>query len=346
MKRFDLVGQTIGLSRVEEFVGTHPSGHSMWRTRCTNCGQVTVRMGNNVKRYLGCQNCNGRPQSESGLRRLFKSYSSRAAERGYSFGLTLDQFKLLTSLPCHYCGTEPQQVSGSRKKGQKSDWGNYRYNGLDRVNNEAGYENANCVPCCWMCNQTKGSKTSLEYTQWLDRVSAFRMSRIKPKIQVLVGMIASGKSTYCKKAVGKGSLIVNDDAIVNMLHGDDYTLYSQELKTLYKGVENHVIVSALLMGRNVIVDRGLNVSVSGRQRWISLARSFDVPVEAIVFKNDGPEAHATRRTGSDARGHDYAYWHRVATIHNNLWSPPTEAEGFTAIHTITFDEIKEGRVIA
>lgn len=165
------------------------------------------------------------------------------------------------------------------------------------------------------------------------------------KIQVLVGMIASGKSTYAKNAARAGVLCVNDDAIVNMLHADDYTLYEKKFKPLYKTLENQVIGTVLLMGRNVLVDRGLNNSVNGRQRWLALAKSFDVPCEAIVFSNDSPEVHAKRRFESDARGHDYAYWLRVANLHNSEWSVPTVAEGFDKVHIISFGEIQQGVVI-
>jgi predicted kinase len=165
------------------------------------------------------------------------------------------------------------------------------------------------------------------------------------KLQVLVGMIASGKSTYARQAARQGVLCMNDDAIVNMLHADDYTLYRKELKVLYKSVENHVIASGLLLNRPVMVDRGLNVSKKGRQRWLALAKSFDVPCEAIVFKNDGPEVHARRRAESDARGHPFAYWLRVAETHNSLYIVPTVEEGFDAVHHISFDEIQSGKVI-
>jgi predicted kinase len=159
------------------------------------------------------------------------------------------------------------------------------------------------------------------------------------KVQVLCGMIASGKSTYCRSAAKLGVLCVNDDAIVNMLHADDYTLYNEKLKLLYKSVENHIIGTGLAMGRSVIIDRGLNVSLQGRRRWIALANSFDIPCEAIVFKNDGPEEHARRRTNSDCRGHPFEYWLRVAELHNSLYIPPTVEEGFSAVYDIGFDEI-------
>jgi len=166
-----------------------------------------------------------------------------------------------------------------------------------------------------------------------------------PKLQVLVGMIASGKSTYCKNAARAGALCVNDDAIVNMLHGDDYTLYDKALKVLYKTVENQVIGTALALGRTVIVDRGLNVSVTGRKRWLALARSFDVPCEALLFKNEGPSVHARRRADNDLRGHDYAYWLKVANTHNALFIAPSLEEGFEAIHPVSWQEIGEGKVI-
>jgi predicted kinase len=165
------------------------------------------------------------------------------------------------------------------------------------------------------------------------------------KLQVLVGMIASGKSTYARYAARQGAICMNDDAIVNMIHADDYTLYKKELKVLYKSVENHVIGTGLAMNRIVLVDRGLNVSKKGRQRWLSLAKSLDVPCEAIVFKNDGPEAHAKRRVASDARGHPFEYWLRVAETHNSLYIMPTVEEGFDAVHHISFDEIRSGKVI-
>jgi len=167
---------------------------------------------------------------------------------------------------------------------------------------------------------------------------------MKGKIQVLVGMIASGKSTYAKNAARRGVICVNDDAVVNLVHADDYTLYDKTLKTLYKSTENHIISVALAMGRTVLVDRGLNLSLRGRQRWLSLAQGYDLPCEVIQFPVEAPGVHAQRRAKSDLRGHDYNYWLRVAEHHFNGYVPPTLDEGFSAIHSITFSEVQEGKV--
>jgi predicted kinase len=159
------------------------------------------------------------------------------------------------------------------------------------------------------------------------------------KLQILCGMIASGKSTYAKKAAQQGVICVNDDAITNLLHADDYTLYNPDLKILYKSIENHIVGASLALGRSVIIDRALNVSIEGRRRWLALAKSFDVACEAIVFKNDGPKIHAKRRAETDNRGYSMEYWLRVAELHNSLYIKPTVEEGFDIVHDIVFEDI-------
>lgn len=157
---------------------------------------------------------------------------------------------------------------------------------------------------------------------------------MKPEIHVLVGMIASGKSTYCNEAVHHGCLVVNDDAIVNLLHADEYTLYDNSLKIIYKSIENNILSLGLCMGRIVLVDRGVNVSKAARQRWVAMARSFDVKCKAIVFPKATPEVHAERRAKSDGRGHDYDYWFNVAKKHDSIYSVPTFDEGFDEIYNV------------
>lgn len=166
-----------------------------------------------------------------------------------------------------------------------------------------------------------------------------------PKIYVLVGMIASGKSTYCKNAAKSGQVIMNDDAIVNMLHADDYTLYDKKLKILYKSIENNIISLGLCMGRTVVIDRGLNVSKSARQRWIAIARSFDVPCEAIIFPKVDNAVHARRRFESASRGHSYDYWLKVATEHDKQYEEPASVEGFDKVHHIQYTDITCGLVL-
>lgn len=154
-----------------------------------------------------------------------------------------------------------------------------------------------------------------------------------PIMEVLVGTIASGKSTYAQARAAQGSIIVNDDAIVNAVHADQYTLYQESLKPLYKGVELFIVNTALAIGKDVLVDKGLSLSRASRQRWISIGRSLDVPVKCILFPPSWAEVHARRRVEADSRGHDYDYWLRVATHHLSVYEPPSTEEGFDSIET-------------
>ena len=161
------------------------------------------------------------------------------------------------------------------------------------------------------------------------------------KIELLIGPIASGKSTYCRKAADEGAIILNDDSIVTAVHGGDYRLYSKLLKPLYKSVENTIVCTALSMGLSLIIDRP-NHSVKMRRRYIGLAHSFDATVELVMFKREEPEVHGERRFKSDPRGHSLNYWIDVAHFHESIYEPPNQdAEQFDKISEWDFIAAKK-----
>jgi len=140
-----------------------------------------------------------------------------------------------------------------------------------------------------------------------------------------------------------GAIVVSDDAIVSAVHGGIYELYSKKLKPLYKGVETSALFLATAIGRDVVVDRGLNMSRNSRARWVAIARSLDIQSQAICFKNEGPTVHAKRRYQSDSRGCTYEYWLDVTNTHNDKYEEPEYDEGFDSIITLNnweppFDE--------
>lgn len=149
-------------------------------------------------------------------------------------------------------------------------------------------------------------------------------------LTLLIGNIASGKSTYCREKAAEGAIIVNDDAIVAAVHGGDYTLYSKDLKPLYKTVENTIVSVALAIGKDVIIDRP-NLTVPSRRRFIALAQSLDIKVKAVVFPFMDPLVHADRRVKHDSRGYDYSYWFDVAHQKHIQYIAPLHSEGFDFI---------------
>lgn len=131
---------------------------------------------------------------------------------------------------------------------------------------------------------------------------------------LLVGPIASGRSTYAAKLAQEGALVVNDDAIVNAVHGGNYKLYSKNLKCLYKQIENSIIYYAIDKNLDVIIDRP-NFKKPTRSRYINLAKSLDCKTFAVVFPWLGPDIHVQRRMISDSRGYSYEYWTKVYNHH-------------------------------
>lgn len=92
-----------------------------------------------------------RTDAERGLNQVYASYKYDAYRRNYFWGLSLEEFKALSSCPCTYCGKKP----GGRS------WG-FLFNGLDRKDNKKGYHISNVVPACKTCNQVKGEHLSFD----------------------------------------------------------------------------------------------------------------------------------------------------------------------------------------
>ena len=151
------------------------------------------------------------------------------------------------------------------------------------------------------------------------------------KLILLVGPIASGKSTYSRTLGAlKDCVIVNDDAIVECIHSGDYRQYNKELKPLYKMIENIIVQMGLAAGRTVIIDRP-NHSALSRKRYIGLAKSLDATVKAVIFPREHPNIHAHRRFESDNRGLPLDHWLRAAKRHEEQYDIVCFGEGINEI---------------
>lgn len=149
-------------------------------------------------------------------------------------------------------------------------------------------------------------------------------------LDILVGPMASGKSTYCNKAAKQGAIIICDDDITMMLHGGNYSLYNTELIPLYKAVENTIIQMGLALNRNVIIDRP-NYSIKMRRRYIGLAHSLDALVTCRMFPDEGSSIQALRRFKRNSRGLSLIQWTEAAMRHANLYEEPHLSEGINQI---------------
>lgn len=70
----------------------------------------------------------------------FKIYARVSRTKKLAFEFNQEEFAAIVAQPCYYC-------SETDEKG---------FNGIDRMNQQTGYVQSNCVSCCTMCNWLKG----------------------------------------------------------------------------------------------------------------------------------------------------------------------------------------------
>lgn len=153
------------------------------------------------------------------------------------------------------------------------------------------------------------------------------------KIEILIGMIGSGKSTYARRRAAEGALVVCHDDLTAMLHAR--YRYEPGLRDCYRRMEEWLVLTALDYGRDVVVDR-THLARESRARWVEFARWFrpprwrDVRIEAVLFPIEAPEVHARRRYLHDPRGRSLDEWLAVARYHHEqaFANPLSGEEGF------------------
>jgi hypothetical protein len=87
---------------------------------------------------------------------LYTHYKNSAKRRNLEFSLTPEEFYILTSSICHYCGCAPyQKITNSVASEETKKHNMYIYNGIDRKDNKIGYILNNSLPCCGICNHMR-----------------------------------------------------------------------------------------------------------------------------------------------------------------------------------------------
>lgn len=113
------------------------------------------------------------PAGESAKYKVISTYKRRAKNRSLTFNLPSDEIDALLNGHCHYCGKTPGNIC---KHGKGN--GVFVYNGIDRKNNDIGYESENCVSCCGLCNMSKRHQCYEDFLNWVAKVYEWRI-RIK-----------------------------------------------------------------------------------------------------------------------------------------------------------------------
>ena len=165
-KRAENIGKKFWLMTVVEYV-SRKDGYVF---EC-ECGKKSTYKLDRVKRgdVKSCGSCwrKGRPVlagNEAAKRSVRVRYQMSAKKRGLEFSISEQEIFDLISRDCSYCGSPP---STDMKLSAHPE---FRYTGIDRVDNSVGYVSGNCVPCCTICNTSKLYHSEAEWKEWIKRV--------------------------------------------------------------------------------------------------------------------------------------------------------------------------------
>lgn len=118
------------------------------RNGSKSCGKCGTK---NAKRT----NHNIDHENELIAKNVLARYKCQAISRGYNYDLSFEEgWKILNS-SCFYCEKSPSSFQTGKRKHK------FYYTGIDRVDNDKGYQLDNCVPCCKSCNSMKKSTSKL-----------------------------------------------------------------------------------------------------------------------------------------------------------------------------------------
>lgn len=175
----NLIGQRFGKLVATAEAGRNKKRQVLWRCQC-DCGATVIRDGSTLQCYksksCGCARFNPRPQqrhaivADAATRRSYRAYIQAAFTRGLTFTLTYDDYQRVSSAACDYCGTPPAQLKRTR-------YDVYVANGIDRIDNNIGYDASNSVPCCHRCNFMKRAMGRQEFIDAVERIVAHQRRR-------------------------------------------------------------------------------------------------------------------------------------------------------------------------
>ena len=164
----DLTGMDVGTQHVISLSHkekTKTGSHLCWKIECKNCGYQTVKRTSHLMCLHRCRNCFNLPKGESGLKRVFAQYKFNAKKFNRKFELSINEFRCLTITSCYYCGRMP-----CNEYETKNSWGNYVYNGIDRIDSSKDYTSDNVRTCCKFCNRAKYALPEGEFINHLKHI--------------------------------------------------------------------------------------------------------------------------------------------------------------------------------
>ena len=163
-------GERFGRYTLVKLVSLQPN---VWLCKCDCDTEKAVGFSNLISGTTQSCGCLQREKLE--LRKAAKDprlvvynyYKRNAKVRNIPWNLAHEEFNSIIERGCYYCGEPPR--SRTIKSGGKASVSRpvlTTANGVDRLDNQLGYDTTNVVPCCETCNRAKLCMSANEFIEW------------------------------------------------------------------------------------------------------------------------------------------------------------------------------------
>lgn len=171
----NFLGESIGTLLVIEWLGIRKNKRGAtagwWKCYCSGCLRTYEKRTEALVLGHSCKSCCLRKE-RSIERSIFLRYQNDARLRHHPFLLTFEEFIVLCSASCHYCGCAPaQEAKLSRYQTSIHDNRSWVYNGIDQIVPGAGYTRSNAVTCCGPCNVAKHGASAADFIARCKRIA-------------------------------------------------------------------------------------------------------------------------------------------------------------------------------
>jgi len=154
-----------------------------YKCKCI-CGKIvyarTYRLKNNNTTSCGCianinmASKNRLPNFRGLTNEIYRQYKKSAKLRNYVFDLSIEEFEILIQSNCYYCNSLPLKGFNFSRKRKINNNDDFKYNGVDRINNNLGYIKNNCVSSCYICNNAKNILDLNDFLNWVKKLYLYQ----------------------------------------------------------------------------------------------------------------------------------------------------------------------------
>ena len=124
------------------------------RSECKECQRQYYKEHTKEKKQYWKEHREEKKQyrKEHRVHRAFRNAKWCSKKKGREFTITEQEYTMLTSMPCYYCGRTDID------------------RGVDRIINTVGYTMDNCISCCKHCNIMKSSLRPFDFIHQIDLI--------------------------------------------------------------------------------------------------------------------------------------------------------------------------------